>query len=596
MGEQSDSQDKQRPTRRDFLAQAAGTVAASLAGPLVTGTANATTKSAAPTRSAGRSGSRPNIVFVFTDQERYFSKLPSGLALPAHERLRRTGVTFHNHYCPAVMCTSSRSVLLTGLPTAVNGMFENTDMPYVGNLSTKIPTIGHMLRQAGYYTAYKGKWHLSREFENEGTEDLLTRDMEEYGFSDFNSPGDIVAHTLGGYEFDHLIAGSAITWLRRHGRRLSDEGKPWCLFVSLVNPHDIMYFNTDAPGQKVQDTGFLLKHAAPAPMNEIYKRSWDMPIPGNLKQPFDAPGRPRAHGEFQKMWDYLLGHIPPEQERWQRFNDFYINSLRSVDMQVGNMLQELDALRLADRTAFIYTSDHGEMAGGHGLRGKGPFAFQETIHLPLYVVHPDVKGGQETRALTGHIDVVPTLLAMAGVQPTRAAEIAKRKLPGKDFSPILTNPGAAGLHATRDGVLFTYSGLVTNDGELFKVIGQAKTAGAKPVMSILKQGYKPDMKKRGSLRTVFDGRYKFTRYFSPLDHNSPKTIDELYKWNDVELFDLNADPEEMVNLGANRTANRDLIVAMSAKLEALIKAEIGVDDGRELPNIPLVNWAIDKVS
>ena len=49
-------------------------------------------------------------------------------------------------------------------------------------------------------------------------------------------------------DFDHLIAGNAITRLRRHGRRLTDEGKPWCLFVSLTNPHDIMYFNTDARG------------------------------------------------------------------------------------------------------------------------------------------------------------------------------------------------------------------------------------------------------------------------------------------------------------------------------------------------------------
>ncbi len=548
------------------------------------------------TRKESSKPARPNIIFVFSDQERYFEKWPTGLTLPGHERLRRTGVTFHNHYCPAVMCTSSRSVLLTGLQTANNRMFENTDVRYVKNLSTDIPTIGHMLRQAGYYTAYKGKWHLSRKFDVEGNQSLLTREMEKYGFADYNSPGDLVGHTLGGYQFDHLIAGSAMTWLRRNGRQLNDEGKPWCLFVSLVNPHDIMYFNTDAPGQKVQDTGFLLNHAAPAPNHELYKATWDMPIPKSLTEAFDAPGRPGAHGEFEKMWSYLLGHIPPERERWQRFNDFYINCLRSVDMHVDSILKELDALRLTDSTAFIYTSDHGEMGGAHGLHGKGPFAYQETIHLPFYVVHPDVKSGQDTHALTGHIDVVPTLLSMAGVTPPQAAKFAKRQLPGKDLTPILKNPAAAGLHAVRDAVLFTYSGLVTNDGDLFKVIGQAKTAGAKPGLSILKKRFKPDMKKRGTLRTVFDGRYKFTRYFSPLDHNKPRTIDELYKWNDVELFDLEKDPEELVNLGLDRTGNRDLILLMNAKLNAVIKAEIGVDDGRELPKIPFVNWAIDQVS
>ena len=69
-----------------------------------------------------------NILFVFGDQERYFPKLPPGLALPGRERLQQTGVTFQNHYTSAIMCTSSRSVLVTGLQTPDNRMFENTDV------------------------------------------------------------------------------------------------------------------------------------------------------------------------------------------------------------------------------------------------------------------------------------------------------------------------------------------------------------------------------------------------------------------------------------------------------------------------------------
>jgi arylsulfatase len=420
--------------------------------------------------------------------------------------------------------------------------------------------------------------------------------MEQYGFADFNSPGDDVAHTLGGYQFDHLIAGSAVTWLRRKGQPLSAEGKPWCLFVSLVNPHDIMYFDTDLPGQKVQDTGVLFRQPSPAPNSELYKASWDMPVARSLTQPFDAPGRPTAHHEFNEMWSYVLGRIPPEEDRWRRFNDFYVNSLRSVDMQVDTILKELDALRLADRTVVIFTSDHGEMAGSHGIRGKGPFAYEETIHLPFYLVHPDVRGGQECRALTGHIDAVPTLLAMAGAEATRRAEFAGRELPGKDLTPLLTNPGAAELHAARDAVLFTYSGLMTVDSGIWRVAADAKAAGKSPLMAVVKKRYVPDLKKRGNLRTVFDGRYKFTRYFSPLDHNRPTSIDELYKANDVELFDLNADPGEMVNLAADPAENREIVETMMAKLETHIKAEIGVDDGRELPDIPLVTWTIDRVS
>ncbi len=583
-------------TRRDAIAIVAGAVTAALTVPHLIEPAQARPQRASKTTAASSNSKSPNILFIFTDQERYRSKWPSRLSLPGHERLEKTGVTYHNHYCPATMCTSSRSVLMTGLTTPDNGMFENCDMPYVGSLSTKIPTIGHMLRKAGYYTAYKGKWHLNRKFDVEEPDKLFTAEMEKYGFADYYGPGDIIGHTLGGYQFDHLIAGSAVTWLRRNGRPLTDDGKPWALFVSLVNPHDVMYFNTDKPNEKVQDTGYLMKHAARAPNHPLYKASWDEPLPKSLLEPMDAPGRPKAHGEFLKVWDYVLGRIPLEEGRWRRFNDYYINCTRSVDIQLNTILQELDALSLADNTIIMFTSDHGEGGGAHGLHGKGPFAYEETMHLPMYVIHPEAKGGQDCKALTGHIDFVPTLLSMAGVPEGKQGEMAGRDLPGKDFSETLNNPSAADINAVRESVLFTYSGLVTNDHEVFKINAEAKEAGKKPIVQLIKAGWRPNMKNKGSLRSVFDGRYKFSRYFSPVDRNQPKTIEELYKWNDVELFDLKEDPAEIKNLAVNQSGNKELIMTMNGKLEAIIKAEIGKDDGREMPNIPTVDWTIDRVN
>ena len=578
-----------RRNRREFMALAAGTAVAATGG-----AAAAKAQTPAVVRSGG--SARPNIVFIFTDQERYQRKWPAGLSLPGHERLARSGTTFHNHYCPAAMCTSSRSVLLTGLQTPDTGMYENTDFPWAGDMSIKIPTIGHMLRKAGYYTAYKGKWHLSRKFDVADQLDRLNKEMDKYGFADFHSPGDIMAHELGGYNFDHLIAGSAVTWLRRNGEALNEAGKPWALFVSLINPHDIMYFNTDAPGQRVQDTDVLFVHAATAPNNKLYKADWDVPIPTSLTQPFDEPGRPKAHGEYENMWSYVLGRIPPEETRWRRFNDFYINSIRSVDNQLEAMLKELDALGLTGKTVVMYTADHGEMAGAHGLRGKGPFGYEENVHLPFYTVHPDVSGGQDCRALTAHIDLVPTLLGMAGADATKRSEFAGRNLPGKDFGSVFTSPAAADVHATRRGVLYTYSCLATNDSGIYRLAAEAKAAGKNPALAVLKQRYLPDLKKRGRMRMVFDGRYKFSRYFSPLDHNQPDTLDQLYATNDIELFDLQSDPAEMNNLAVDRVKNAELIATMSGKLEAVIKDEIGVDDGHELPNIPTVTWTIDRIS
>ena len=103
------------------------------------------------------------------------------------------------------------------------------------------------------------------------------------------------------------------------------------------------------------------------------------------------------------------------------------------------------------------------------------------------------------------------------------------------------------------------------------------------------------MNKRGSLRTVFDGRYKFTRYFAPIQRNRPQSLHELYQWNDVELFDLQSDPAEMHNLAATSTESPELALAMNDKLEALIKAEIGTDDGREMPAFDGIDWNIDRM-
>jgi arylsulfatase len=129
---------------------------------------------------------------------------------------------------------------------------------------------------------------------------------------------------------------------------------------------------------------------------------------------------------------------------------------------------------------------------------------------------------------------------------------------------------------------------------LYAVAGEAVAAGKDPREALKSSGFKPDLKKRGSVRTVFDGRYKFSRYFAPVDRNKPDNLAELYKANDVELFDLQTDRSETANLAVDREKNADLIATMSGKLEALIKAEIGQDDGREMPEVAQIAWTIDR--
>lgn len=183
---------------------------------------------------------------------------------------------------------------------------------------------------------------------------------------------------------------------------------------------------------------------------------------------------------------------------------------------------------------------------------------------------------------------------MAGVSDTQQGEFAGRDLPGKNLMPVLGRPSDADLNAAREGILFTYSALLTNDAELIGTAGAAIAAGKNPKEFLKASGFEPDLKKRGSVRTVFDGRYKFSRYFAPTARNSPNNIEDLYQANDVELFDLRLDKQEISNLASDRKTNAALITTMNGKLEALIKEEIGKDDGREMPELANITWTIDR--
>ncbi|MCD4783980.1 MAG: sulfatase-like hydrolase/transferase [Candidatus Eremiobacteraeota bacterium] len=536
-----------------------------------------------------------NILFILTDQERYFNEYPKGLKLPAREWMMNNGVTFTNHQICASMCTPSRAAILTGLHTPDNGMFDNANYPYIKSLSPDLTTTGDMLRQSGYYTAYKGKVHLSNEMEPGDTEKYFNNAMEPYGFSDYNYLGDDYGHEWGGYHNDASFTGDSIKWLRAKGNDLRDKKKPWFLSVNLVNPHDIMYFNADSSNENVQDNGHLPAPALRAPDNSMYEKIWNYPLPKSALQPIKEKGRPLAHYEYVETFDLMLGKVQNDREHWERYQDYYLNCIKNADMDMERLLNELKAQGLIENTIIVFTSDHGEMAGAHGMKGKGPFAYREHINVPLIIVHPDGPKGKVCNALTSHVDLAPTLVALSGVSDDKKAEITKG-LPGHDLTPLLSDPEKAGIRDIRDSMLFTYCGISTLDHNFFKktmeIIEKEGSDNLKEKLQ--KAGVKLDLNKRGFVRTVFDGRYKYSRYFAPTQHNAPRTMEQILKYNDIELFDLEKDPDEMVNLGVDPEKNKDLILKMNEKLNKIIEKEIGKDDGSYLPKLPGIEWDVTK--
>jgi arylsulfatase len=220
------------------------------------------------------------------------------------------------------------------------------------------------------------------------------------------------------------------------------------------------------------------------------------------------------------------------------------------------------------------------MAGAHGgLKGKGPFCYEANSHVPLIIAHPDAKPGTNCSALTSHLDLLPTFVGMTG-PPEEKRSAAVKGLPGHSFAGVLGNPETAAIDANRKGVLFNYVGIGTVDGKFLEavMVGLAKRRPAPPLTEI-------DLNKRGFLSFVFDGRYKFGRYYAPNAFNAPKTLDQIFEYNDVQLFDLKDDPDEVHNLALDREKNGETILRLNALLNDLMAREVGVNDGKFLPEV-----------
>jgi arylsulfatase A-like enzyme len=528
-----------------------------------------------------------NILFVLVDQEHFFDKWP--FPVPGREYLKQNGTTFLNHQAASQVCSSARSVIYTGQHIQHTGVFDNMEAPWQADMSTAIVTIGHRLQKLGYHAAYQGKWHLS------GTLDtahvpidaplLKYRDViEEYGFLDFMGLGDLIDGPIGGYRFDNFATTSAATWLRTKAHELKAEGQPWFMAVNLVNPHDVMYVNSDAPGESVQGKAAAYPIDRP-PQNEIYLANWDVPLPATRHQALDAPGRPRAHHEYQATQDILLGHWPDEDRRWRILQNYYFNCIRDCDRYLVRLLEELKDNGLDRTTIVVFTADHGELGGAHQMRGKGANTYRQQQHLPLMVVHPAYPGGGSTKAVSSQVDLAPTLLALTGKPPDTVAS-ASTGLPGRNLSAVLSTPGQAATDAIRPAALFNYNMFSYLDakwfGPMIRLVVSNEPMSAKIEKLVQMQ---PDFNNRGAIRSVFDGRYRFSRYFSPIHFNHPTTYEALVANNDLEVYDLQEDPEEAHNLAQDGTAKGELITALNEKLNARIDEEVGDDDGRFLPLI-----------
>jgi arylsulfatase A-like enzyme len=528
-----------------------------------------------------------NILYILVDQEHFFPKWP--FPVPAREAIKKKGITFTNHHTAAVVCSSARSVLYTGHHIQQTGIADNLNYIWQRDLSTKIKTIGHRLTELGYYSAYQGKWHLSANMDLTSNPidaplKQYQKTIETYGFQDFFGLGDLIDGTLGGYQFDDTTVAFTDRWFRTKAQELKAKDQPWFLAVNLVNPHDVMYFNSDLPGENIQSKSHS-SDIARAPNNDIYNATWDdAPLPSTRSQSFDMPGRPIGQKIYQGVQNELVGYWPDEDRRWRALQNYYFNAIRDCDQRVEAVLDILKQNGMEKNTIIIFNADHGELGGHHQMRGKGTCIYRQQNHLPLMIVHPAYPGGVECEALTSQLDIVPTIIGLTGKDANLRKKVSEG-LKGKDFSMLLKNPNQAKIDAVRPTALFNFDMLsyqdvkwaaLTVDTKKYKALAPAQQ------LAMLSK-YPPNFSNRTSIRSIYDGQYRFGRYFAPNNFNTPKTMEALLANNDLEVYDLKNDPEEIHNLALDMKKNGDLIFSLNQKLNEIIANEVGVDDGSYMP-------------
>lgn len=319
-----------------------------------------------PWRIAGDMADRPNVLLICTDQQqaRALGVEDETFRTPNLDRLADRGVRYTGCYTTSPQCSPARSSLVTGQFPHQTGLYSLWG-GYGAPLDTELPSVGRQFRDAGYHTAYIGKWHLG----GDDTEGHLAA----MGWEETRNVHP-VANPPEGTPADTTTRDETITFLSEY-----DGEDPFFLTASFNLPHPGFY----------EDPGFA----------DQFDRE-DVPLPESFDD--DLADKPAFHRERAAELD-----LDEETVRDMRYK--YRTMTSRVDDHVGRILDELDAQGLRDDTVVVFTSDHGDMQGAHRLSLKGVIAYEEILRVPLLVDVP----GRDTRR-----DVIPDLVSWAAIPGT----------------------------------------------------------------------------------------------------------------------------------------------------------------------------------
>ncbi len=460
-------------------------------------------------------GQQPDLILIITDEQRATQHFPPGWEeknLPTLTFLKKNGFSFDRAFCNTCMCSPSRATLFSGVYPAKHGVSQTLTeggplSPAEPTLSTSIPNIMNVLWGEGYDVQYRGKWHMSKGVAANGSttnyDDLTAADISLYGAMGWMAPDageDVNPLNFGGGFANHdaKYVAEGIKFLKEvKAKRETGHHQPYCLILSLVNPHDVLAYPKTAG-----NSGY-------------HSDSWsgrEIGLPDTVNEHLLKNKKPMAQEQILLGMGASLGTLATSEQKLNYIN-FYGYLLSHVDKEIGYLVKELYAedaqgKKLADQAILTFTSDHGEMGLAHGgLRQKTFVAYEEAIRVPLVISNPVLFAGTKTQnsmALATLVDIMPTFMELANVSnpPTGLA--------GTSLTPII-----------KDGTPVQHSILFTYDDT---------KAGSNSQWSAVKAANR--------IRCIRTEKWKYTYYFDAAGAY----------YNQYELYDLVNDPLEYTNL------------------------------------------------
>lgn len=441
----------------------------------------------------------PNVLVVLVDDLRWDEFGLAGhnyIQTPNIDRVAQEGAYFQNAFTTTPLCSPSRASFLTGLYAHSNGITDNTARNVQ---SHKLETFPKVLNAQGYETAFIGKWHM-------GNDDTPRPGFDYWvalkGQGEAIDPGLNIngeRQVVKGYVTD-IFTDYSLQFIRKQ------RNKPFLLYLSHKALHPNHLQRDDGSSMSIGEGGFI-----PA---DRHKGMYDTAVfsrrPNNGIPPVDKPALMRQINDLPSLGEQTA---TPEKAIRER-----AEMLMAVDEGLGTLMDELEKMNQLDNTIIVFTSDHGYWYGEHGLNEERRLAYEEAIRIPLLIRYPPlVEAGSKPKEMVLSIDLAPTVIELAGVEPDA-------HLQGRSLVPIFNHT----VKDWRTSLLVEYY----SDTVFPRIVNM---------------GYK----------AVRNERYKYIHYVDL------EGMDELY--------DLQNDPYELKNI-INDSAAAQILEEMKSELKTQLES------------------------